>query len=192
MKKRKLLALAAVMSCLSMGVYGSYAYFTAEEETVNVITAGNVKIDLIETTVPEDGGEPVAASDLDGVMPGRRISRIVQVENTGDNPAYIRVRVDKVISLAEGKEGEPDLSLVTCDLNTEQWLDGNDGYYYYQDSLEVGRRTEPLFEEVAFDVSMGNMYQGSVAQLEIQAQATQVVHNGESVMDAKGWPDDKE
>lgn len=81
---------------------------------------------------------------------------------------------------------------MTYDLNTDQWLDGNDGYYYYRDSLEAGGRTEPLFEKVILDTSMGSLYQGSIVKLEIKAQATQAAHNGESVMDAKGWPSDEE
>lgn len=191
MKKKIILALAAVASFLSISVYGSYAYLTAEIKTENVITAGNLKIALIETSSAEDGFGAAVAGRLNGVMPGKTISKIVQVENRGDNEAYVRVQVKKDIILAEGNSS-PDLSLVTCDFNKEYWIDGNDGYYYYRDSLEAGRRTEPLFEKVAFDASMGNLYQDSRIRMEIKAQATQVANNGESVMEAKGWPEDGE
>ncbi len=190
MKRKIILALAAVVSCMSVGAYGSYAYFTSEIRTENVITVGNLKIDLIETSLPGEEGRMTSEGEWNGVMPGGSVSRTVQVENTGDHPAYVRIRVNKRISLAEGKGEEADSGLVTCDLNQEDWIDGKDGYYYYRDSLEAGRRTEPLFERVMFDASMGDRYQNSVVRLEIQAQATQVVHNGTNVMEAGGWPTD--
>lgn len=47
--KRKLLTVALAVSCLSLAAYGTTAYFTAEDTAVNVITAGNVRIELQET-----------------------------------------------------------------------------------------------------------------------------------------------
>jgi hypothetical protein len=35
---------------------------------------------------------------------------------------------------------------------------------------------------------MDNMYQNSKAVIEVTSQATQVVHNGDYVLDAVGWP----
>ncbi len=189
MKKKTIIALGTLLFCAFTGVYGSYAYFTAEEETVNIITAGNLKIALAETVVAEDGCQLETAVLLNEVMPGKRISRIVQVENTGDNPAYVRICVDKNISLAKGVAGQPDPDLVRYNLNTEYWIEGDDGYYYYRASLGAGELTEPLFEEIMFDGAMGNMYQNSVVEFGIRAQATQVAHNGENVMEARGWPD---
>lgn len=187
MKKRRILACAVLIACLSMGAYGSLAYYTAEATATNVIRAGNVKIELKETAIPEDGGDPVPFEDQTGVMPGQAISKIVQVENTGGQPAYIRVKVDKEIILAAGVNGDPDLSLVTCNYNTAEWEE-KDGYYYYKEALQAGAATEPLFTEVVFDKTMGNMYQGSKAEIKVFAQATQVAHNGNSVMEALGWP----
>lgn len=105
MRKIKILALAAAIFCLSVGVCGSYAYIAAEEKTVNVITAGNVKINLVQTTVSKENSTLMETGSLDGLIPGQQISRIVQVENTGDNPAYIRIHVNKIISLEKGKKG---------------------------------------------------------------------------------------
>lgn len=191
MKKKAIIVLALILFCLSTGAYGSYAYFTVEKETTNVITAGNLRIELVETEPSQEAGHGTAAGSVQGsVVPGKRVSQVVQVENTGDYPAYVRVRVAKTIVLAEGTEGQPDPGLIICGVNREHWIEGEDGCYYYQDRLEAGELTEPLFQEVEFDASMGNMYQGSQVRLEIQAQATQVAHNGENVMEANGWPDD--
>lgn len=187
MKKRRIVACSILIACLSMGAYGSIAYFTADATATNVITAGNVKINLKETAIPEGGGDPVPFEDKTGVMPGAQISKIVQVANTGDQPAYIRIKVDKSITLANGVTGEPDLSLVSCNMNLDAW-DEKDGYYYYKEQLPAGETTKPLFTEVAFDTTMGNMYQDSKAEIKVYAQATQVAHNGATVMEALGWP----
>lgn len=187
MKKRRILACAVLIACLSMGAYGSFAYFTADATATNVITAGNIKIELKETAIPEDGGDPVPFEDQTGVMPGQVISKIVQIENTGGQSAYIRVKVEKEISLAEGVNGDPDLSLVICKFNTGKWEE-KDGYYYYKEALQAGETTEPLFTEVVFDKTMDNMYQDSKAEIRVYAQATQTANNGTSAMEASGWP----
>lgn len=191
MKKRQILACAVIISCLSLSAYGTIAYFTSEAEATNVITAGNIKIDLKETAIPEDGGEPVPFENKIGVMPGSVVSKIVEVENTGDQPAYVRVKVDKEIILAGDSTEEVDLDLLTWNLNEENWTE-KDGYYYYNAQLISSETTEPLFTEVKFDEDMGNMYQNSKAEIVVSAQATQVAHNGASALEAQGWPAENE
>ena len=187
MKKRRIVASAVLIACLSLSAYGSIAYFTAETTATNVITAGNIKIDLKETAIPEKGGDPIPFENIIGVMPGNRISKIVEVENIGDQPAYIRVSVEKDIFLADEYDEEPDLSLITWDLNTDDWEE-KAGYFYYKKVLDAGKATKPLFTEVVFDASMGNMYQNSKAEITVTAQATQVAHNGNNALEAQGWP----
>lgn len=114
--KRKLLAAAAAAICLSIAAYGTVSYFTAEDTAVNVITAGNIRIELLETTIPE-GGEPVPFEDVIGVMPGTEVSKIVEVRNVGDKTAYVRIQLEKALTLAEVYEGEIDLSLISFNLS---------------------------------------------------------------------------
>ena len=35
---------------------------------------------------------------------------------------------------------------------------------------------------------MGNEYQGATATVDVLAQAVQTAHNGDTVVDAQGWP----
>lgn len=186
--KKKVLICTLLAICLSVAAYGTTAFFSYEDTATNVIVAGDVKIRLQEWSVPEDGGAPVPFEDVTDVMPGTKVSKIVEVKNTGKNAAWIRIAVAKSILLAEGVTGEADLSLVTLDLNKDHWTE-KDGYYYYHTALAPGETTEPLFTAVAFAREMGNMYQYSKAVVTVQAQATQVVHNGLSVFEAAGWPD---
>ena len=186
--KKKILAGALIMICLSMIAYGTTAYFTYEDTATNVITFGNIMIELQEWAISSETGEkvPFENSVLD-VLPGREVSKIVQVANVGAEPAWIRISVDKSIVLAEGVTGEVDLSLVDYDLNTEYWTE-QDGYFYYNSALEAGETTQPLFTKVIFAKNMSNQYQYSKAILKIDAQATQVANNGATVFEAAGWP----
>ena len=186
--KRKLLAAALAVLCLSVAVYGTVAYFTAEDTATNVITAGNVKIALNEAAITEDG-ETVAFEDVTGVVPGAEISKIVTVDNTGDNAAYVRIKVVKEITSENEPEGEFDPSLIGLDLDVENWTE-KDGYYYYNTPLEAGETTAPLFTTVTFSKDMGNLYADALTTIQVHAEAVQVENNGSDVMSADGWPAD--
>lgn len=67
-------------------------------------------------------------------------------------------------------------------------LDGKDGYYYYKEALKPGEVTAPIFTAVTFKPEMGNEYQNATATVDVSAQAVQTANNGDTVMDAKGWP----
>ena len=95
--KRKLIAAAVAVICLSLLACGTLAFFTDEDTVHNVITSGNIDIELQEwadeektTPFPEDG--------VSGVMPGTDVTKIVEVKNTGSNDAYVRVKVRRNLS----------------------------------------------------------------------------------------------
>lgn len=183
--KKRTITIALIAALLAICAVGTTAYFTDRGKATNVITSGGVKIDLMESAVKD--GELAPFEDVEGVMPGSEISKIVEVKNIGQSDAYIRVSVEKAIALAEGRVGEVDLSLVKLDLNTADWTE-QDGYYYYNTALKSGETTKPLFTVVTFDTAMGNIYQQSTATVTVNAEATQVANNGTSALTAAGWP----
>lgn len=185
--KKKLLAIALAVMCLSIAAYGTLAYFTASNTATNVVTAGNVEIELKETTAVDGQETPGEFEDLSGIVAGQEVSKIVQVENVGDNPAYVRIEVEKTITLAEGMSGEVDLSLIQLDFNTADWVE-KDGYYYYKHPVAANEITTPLFTTVTFEQDMDNLYQNSKATITVQAQAVQSQNNGSDVLNASGWP----
>ena len=185
--KKKLFVCAFIVICLSIVAYGTAAYFSYEDTATNVITAGDVKIDLEEWAVSEDGSGLVPFTEAVDVLPGTDVSKIVQVRNTGGQTAWIRISLDASIRLAGGVEGEADTSLISYDLNTDAWTE-KDGYYYYNTALEPDETTEPLFTKVTFSAAMSNLYQHSKAIINVGAQATQKANNGQTVFEAAGWP----
>lgn len=185
--KRKITLIAAAVICASVLISGTNAFFTAEEKAHNVITTGDLDIELVEMAIPKEGGAPVPFKDVIGVMPGQKVSKIVTIKNKGSQPAYVRIRLEKEIKFGKDHSGEADLSLISCDLNTKDWTE-KDGYYYYDQKLPAGAETTPLFENVQFDKTMGNIYQDCTAEILVYAQATQAANNGDTALEAKGWP----
>lgn len=201
--KRKLLALAVVVMCLSLTAYGTLAFFTADTTAHNVITSGNVDIELYEWA-DESKTKPFPEEGIRDVMPGDTVTKIVEVKNTGSADAYIRVKVEKEIELyveqagssvdnpdgiLEAPKGNAELLLI--DYDDETWdYNETDGCYYYRTALAPNEVTAPLFAGVTFDTKMGNEYQNCTARIKVTAYAVQVANNGATYADAAGWPEE--
>lgn len=180
--KRKILILSVLAICIAALAVGTLAYFTAEGRAHNVITTGGVKIAVQEWA---DEGKTKPFENLSGVMPNTTVTKIAEVKNTGASDAWVRVKVEKNIQLQS--EGTPDTALVELKLNTADWTE-KDGYFYYTKALKPGEVTVPVFTAVTFNATMGNEYQNATATVDVSAQAVQTANNGDTVMDAKGWP----
>lgn len=182
--KRKLLIVSVVAICIAILAAGSLAYFTAEGKAHNVITTGGVEIAL-EEWADEDMTKPYNKEAV-SVMPGTKVTKIVQVKNTGASDAWVRVKVEKKIE-RKTEVGEIDPNLVELDLDTEKW-EYKDGFYYYKEVLKPNETTKPILRSVEFKPAMDNVYQNAQISVDISAQAVQYANNGPTVMAAQGWP----
>ena len=182
--KRKLLILSLLVILAALTAAGTLAYYTDSARTHNVITSGKVNIALHEWADKEHN-KPF--KDKTGVMPGTKVTKIVEVENTGTGAAFVRLRVETEVLSAEGQKMGP--KHVSLDFNQTDWI-YQDGYYYYARSLQPGETTVPLFTTVTFAAEMGNTYQNATAHVKVIAYAVQSANNGDSPQAAKGWPSD--
>lgn len=179
--KKRFMACALLVILLSFITHSTLAYFTTEATARNVITSGKIDVTLAEKT---DTGADF--EDVDGVMPGQNVSKIVYVENADDAAdAWVRIKCDITV---DGIAPEEVSEAITLDYDTENWTK-QDGYWYYNSALKTGEKTSPLFTTVTFSTGMGNEYQGCSAVINVQAQATQVANNGTTVLEALGWPE---
>lgn len=190
--KKRITTLAVAALCLAVAASGTLAFFTDEQHVHNVLTSGGIGVEIVEKTTGE-GNVLVEfpKKGLHGIMPGTKVSKTVQVQNTGANEAWIRVKVDSSIVGADGKALALSLQDGTAVMSysiLNGWQSGADGYFYYEKPVPVQTLTAPLFEEVKFDAKMGNEYQNCTANIVISAQAVQTANNGDTVMDAAGWP----
>lgn len=190
--KKRIVALAVSAICLAIIASSTLAYFTDEQHVHNILTSGGISIQVVETMQGEgDAMVEFPKEGLRGIMPGTVVSKTVQVQNTGADEAWIRVKVDSSIIDAAGINLALNLqdgtAVIAYDV-LDGWLLGTDGYFYYEKPVPVQMLTAPLFETVRFAPKMGNEYQNCTANIVISAQAVQTANNGDTVMGAAGWP----
>ena len=181
--KRKLWSVALILCLIALLSAGSLAYFTTSGSADNVITAGNLRARLVEQTAD---GSPFPADGLSGIMPGQKVAKVVFVENTGDHPAYIRMRLSKQVLAADGSE-QLDDAQIRLHLAEQGWVE-QDGWYYYAEALPAGAQTTPLLEQVEFLSTMDNSYMECQVTVSVKMQAVQSENNGASALEAAGWP----
>ena len=186
--KRKLLIVSVLAILVAVTAAGTLAYFTDTGTAHNVITTGNVDIELNEWA---DEARTQPFQDKTGVMPGTKVTKIVEVKNTGTGAAFLRLYVETEVYSAKGQKMDPKHEPVSLNFNDTYWTySESDGYYYYNRALQPGETTEPLFTTVTFNPLMGNEYQNASAHVKVTAYAVQSANNGDSPQAAKGWPSD--
>lgn len=195
-RNRKLIGLLAVTSILTVMVFSTLAFFTAEDNAINRLTTGNVNILLNDDTILDEELVPFPEEGLIGFVPGDVVDKIVSVTNTGDNPVWVRISIDPSITPGQIEDeiqtqAVLDFQYITMDLNIGSegdWMLGADGWYYYKTILDPGETTANLFTTVSFDIEMGNEYMNAYIEIPIDAEAVQSQNNGDTVEDAEGWP----
>lgn len=204
--KKRVFAVAVVVLCLALAVGSTVAYFTDNQTAHNVISTGMVGIEVVEQQEQDGVLVDYPKEPITDVMPGSSVSKIVTVKNVGSDGAWIRISVEKSLTMAENApeklpEGEkPDLELLKLDCNTEPQKDGywilEDGWFYYSRPLNPGESTAPLFRSVEFSADMSNAYQGCTAHILVNAQALQSRNNelteGGRLSQLPGWPASEE
>ena len=190
MSKKKIISLCLVVCLLATAIGGTLAYFTAEETARNVITSGAVSVEVVEKQLVEGALENYPDASV-SVMPGSTVSKIVSAKNL-DEPAWVRMAYTVTIKDANGDVMELSADqldqIITIDTDTANWT-YKAGWWYCNKALTTGEESKPLFTEVIFSgPEMGNTYQSSTVLIDVTAQAVQKVHNGNTVMDAAGWP----
>ena len=145
--KKKILALALVAILAVTAIAGaSLAYLTDKDETVNVMTLGNVAIEQYEkdrwggdfvqkqNLFPmvdlRGANDPVMVDGLFNDAMKNVIDKIVTVENTGNYAAYVRtiIAFETVIQYEEGTDKEINLHDIYIGVNgTFDYLYNEDG-----------------------------------------------------------------
>lgn len=200
MKLKKVIASLLIVAALcTVTVAGTLAYFTDEVTTRNVITSGNIAIELNEKTTD---GVDFPKEGISGVMPGSSVDKIVTLTNTGSGTAWVRMQVNTTVTDTEGEklplELEDGKPAIVLNFNNKGTTDSSpkwfevDGYWYYSVALKPGQTSAPLFDTVSFAPDMGNEYQNCNVLVDVSAQAVQVANNipeGGQIDKIAGWPE---
>ena len=104
----------------------------------------------------------------------RSVKNDVQITNTGDIPAYIRVKVVVTWKDAQGNVygAAPVLGTdYTWQIPGTDWVKGSDGFYYYTKPVPAGEKTSVLL--TACQPVAGRAPAGYSLSVDIHAQAIQ-------------------
>lgn len=198
MRKKNMLIAAVASLVVLATVGGTLAFFTDTETAVNVVTMGNVNIEIdedptnsIEDDPRYDFGyefiEDGTGFKYTGVVPNDTVYKIADIHNIGANSAYVRLKIDTTITAANG---DPLLSDGIRYMHTSPSTEGgfaerkfaDDGYYYYEDilldknSAEEQKPDADCFEflhHVLIPETWGNEYAGATIKINIIAEAIQ-------------------
>lgn len=118
--KKRIVTIALVVALVAIAAVGTLAYFTDTDNATNTFTVGNVKIDLIEKERDGNGGTkdftqgkklyPIVGSaqgekDALGMPTAKNyVDKMVTIQNTGSEKAYIRAYFAIPSALDDGYE----------------------------------------------------------------------------------------
>lgn len=130
---KKSIIITSVILLLLVAVGTTLAYvFTETEPVENTFIPSRVSCAVVE-----NGKEPVSGS-LVNISDSKNN---VQIQNTGDTDAYIRVAVTVNWMNADGtrvwaqKPIQNTDYTITYNLSKDGWFDGGDGFYYYSKAV---------------------------------------------------------
>lgn len=130
---KKSIIITSVVLLLLVAVGTTLAYvFTETEPVENTFIPSRVSCAVVE-----NGKEPVSGS-LVNISDSKNN---VQIQNTGDTDAYIRVAVTVNWMNADGtrvwaqKPIQNTDYTITYNLSENGWFDGGDGFYYYSKAV---------------------------------------------------------
>lgn len=166
--KKKILATCLVVCLLATAIIGTtLAYFTDTDEKTNTFTVGNVNITLTEPNWDASGVE-----DAPEVYPGEPLAKDPTVTNDGKNPCFVRINVDGLDCLGSAGMITFRTDYVDDKLG-DGWVDGADGYFYYEGVLEVGETTDALFDQIVIPTGLTNGEGETLKDIVVTAEAVQ-------------------
>ena len=149
----------------------SLALFTSQDSEINEFETGNVDIEIIENF---NGCELTESP--------KTCTKEVSIQNiTSKTDAIIRVAIipyweDSSGNYWPGDVSEIDLvfsNLVDVESDTVGWVDGGDGYYYYNQLVPKQVETNQLLSAVTIPETLDDSYYGKKLIVDVKAEAVQ-------------------
>ena len=181
--KIKIFVVALAAALMALISTSTLAYYSTVGKATNVVTSGNIRFIIHETT---DQGTPFPEEGV-YIVPGDVVSKKVNIESDCNHPFYLRVKIVYGVNSQE-------LTAEECfklNINNEYW-ELHDGWYYYKGIVKPGETTPNVFSHVEIVGSkVDNSYIGKTLTLTVKAQAVQSENN--PIEDGKthtalGWP----
>ncbi|WEV16584.1 SipW-dependent biofilm matrix protein BsaA [Clostridium perfringens D] len=197
MSKKKIIGLciAGVLAVGSIG--GSLAWFTSSDSVTNPFSTASTD----NPSDPNSGikiHEDFNKEDADNTLPGDTVTKQVNVINKATYDQLIRVKIKKVWKDAKG-EPKNDLDTKNIKLNfgknladsnkpeEGKWIEGSDGYYYYNGIVNPKGQTANLLESVTLSKDTTNEFKGLKFDVVVDSEGVQAA-NGAVNDSWKGAP----
>lgn len=183
MSKKKIIGLciAGVLAVGSIG--GSLAWFTSSDSVTNPFTTASTD----NPSDPNSGikiNEEFKPAEAENRLPGDEVTKQVNVSNKATYNQLIRVKIEKVWKDAKG-ERNIDLDTKNIILNFKEnltdsnnneegkWIEGSDGYYYYNGIVNPNGKTTNLLESVKLSEDITNEFKGLKFDVVVSSEGIQ-------------------
>lgn len=177
MKAQMKLSKLAIFSliCITTLVAISYAYFISSDNVTNTVAIGDVDIEVREEFTPPKNWD------------GKECTKIVKIQNKSKAPTLIRVAIVPRWIDNQGNPWPGDTNIVTLNYErnniisstgikpNNKWIDGNDGYYYYNTIVPTGDTTVELLKSVSANIpeELKDRYKDKTLIVDVKAEAVQ-------------------
>ncbi|HHL2037236.1 TPA: SipW-dependent biofilm matrix protein BsaA [Clostridium perfringens] len=186
MSKKKIIGLciAGVLAVGSIG--GSLAWFTSSDSVTNPFSTASTD----NPSDPNSGikiNEKFDEKEAKNKLPGDKVTKQVNVINKATYDQLIRVKIKKVWKDAKGEE-KSDLDTKNIILNFEKnltdsnkpeegkWIEGSDGYYYYNGIVNPDGQTANLLESVTLSKDTTNEFKGLKFDVVVDSEGVQAAN----------------
>lgn len=187
MNKKRLLLITIILIFCIFSLSISVAFIIKETTSNNIITFGDVKMELYVTTTKDNKEIKVDDGENLNITYNSFINRNIIITNIGNHPIFVRVSFDLKGKDKNDKTINLD-GLINIIQNDNDWI-YKDGWYYYKEELNSNFETQKLLIDFEFDIDeITNKYPGSTFTLDINAEAVQSENNKQYVLDVVGWP----
>lgn len=173
---RKMKPLAAPLSlvlALFILLGSTMAWFVATDGKVNPFRAPAYTFAVHTVDEFPNPGKPFAE--------GGTYEKRVGAANVGDYPAFVRLMIQVTIISADGTTVLPaslGVEVEALDLNTTDWMYGDDGYFYYLHKLNAGVSTtdlgHDLFSTVQIADGLAEDYSAARLKIEVKCEASDI------------------
>ena len=184
--KKKIVALCLCIALAVVAIGGAtLAYFTDTKTATNTFTVGNVKIKLDEKDITKNDGSRTEEGNAYTIYPGATVEKDPTVTNTGENAAYVRVKVvaNNVKTMADQLGQDVNLATIFTGFASTKWTRAGDPtvspdgetytyVYNYNTTLAKGANTGALFTKVVIPDTITNMGDKQIT-ITITAEAIQ-------------------
>ena len=153
---------------LSFGLYQTYAALTDSDQKQNEFRVGN-----LQNTIEEEFDPPAV------LEPEKDYLKKVAIKNTGEQESFIRVLALPILSKKQPNGSitllpatvNGPVPVLSVDYNLKDWINGEDGYFYYRYKLIKGASTTNLFTNVKMNqANITEEYQGATLSFEVKVE----------------------